>query len=57
MNTLKTGVRYGLTAAIVVVFAGAMHGCASDSPTDAGVRQASGEPVCVYINGVLYCKD
>ena len=58
MNTLKTGVRYGLTAAIVVMLAGAVHGCASDSPTDVSARpQASAEPTCVIINGQVHCKD
>ena len=58
MNTLKTGVRYGLSAAIVVLFAGVLHGCASDSPTDVSVApQANAEPICVVINGVVYCKD
>ena len=57
MNTLKTGVRYGVTAAIVIMFGGALHGCASDAPTEVSVqKQASGEPTCVVVNGVLVCR-
>jgi hypothetical protein len=58
MHTLKTGIRYGLTAAIVVMFAGAFYGCASDSPTDVSVQpQANAEPICYVFNGTVYCKD
>jgi len=58
MNTLKTGIRYGLTAAIIVMFAGALHGCASDSPTEVSVqKQADMGPTCYMFNGVIYCRD
>jgi len=56
MHTFKTGMRYGLTAAIIVMLAGALHGCASDSPTDVSVqKQASSGGTCWIVNGQLYC--
>jgi hypothetical protein len=57
MNALTKGIRFGLTAAIVVMVAGALHGCTSDSPTEVSAqKQSSDVPGCYLVNGVWYCS-